>query len=145
MSTESNSKGSRSRSKSSSARGASSGFSLRNVRVGTLLLLVMALFFVLVASVGGMAAYFLQENYKSVQAVGELTARAREVATINSDMLRARVGLMVAARYYQEAGWGGGDAATASAKKSMDEAVATLDGVRSHFNDFQKNMLEDDA
>jgi methyl-accepting chemotaxis protein-2 (aspartate sensor receptor) len=107
--------------------------------------MIMLLFFLLVAGVGGMAAYFLNQNQKAVQNLGELTARSRLVASINSDMLRARMSLMVAARFYQEAGEGGGDTATAAGKKSMDDAVALLNGVRDRFNDFQKNMLEDDA
>ena len=47
-----------------------------------------------------------------------LTDRSKQVDVINSDMLRARVNLMVAARHLQESGWGSGensarDAATA--------------------------------
>ena len=130
--------------KSSSQRSASPGLSLRNIRVGTLLLFIMGLFFLLVVGVGTLGAYFLQQNYKSVQDIGDLTARAREVSTINGDMLRARVGLMVAGRYFQEADGGSADS-KAAAKKAMDESVALLDGVRKRFADFQKNMLEDDT
>ncbi|WP_026350100.1 methyl-accepting chemotaxis protein [Bordetella sp. FB-8] len=146
MTTESNSKGSKKpRVKSSAQRPTSQGLSLRNVHVGTLLLIIMALFFVLVVSVGGLGAYYLQQNYKSVQNIGDLTARERTVSTINSNMLQARVGLMVSARYLQEAGWGGTDDTTASGKKAMTEAVALLDGVRKSFGQFQKNMLQDNT
>ena len=115
MTTESNSKSNKKpRVKPSSQRGASQGLSLRNIHVGTLLLFIMALFLLLVVSVGGLGAYYLQQNYKSVQEIGDLMARERTVTTINSDMLRARVGLMVAARYLQEAGWGGTTDSTSS-------------------------------
>ena len=146
MTTESNSKSNKKpRVKPSSQRGASLGLSLRNIHVGTLLLFIMAWFLLLVVSVGGLGAYYLQQNYKSVQEIGDLMARERTVTTINSDMLRARVGLMVAARYLQEAGWGGTGDSTASGKKALGEATALLDGVRKHFGEFQKNMLQDDT
>ena len=132
-------------SKTKKTKPPSQGFSLRNVRVSTLLLMVMGLFLMLVVAVGAMAAYFLQGNYKSVQQIGDLTERARQVATINSDMLRARVGMLVVARSLQEAGWGGGEATTKAAGDMMNEVTSMLDGVRKNFADFQKNMLQDDA
>jgi methyl-accepting chemotaxis protein-2 (aspartate sensor receptor) len=143
---ESNSKGNKKpRVKPASQRAASQGVSLRNIHVGTLLLFIMALFFLLVVSVGGLGAYYLQQNYKAVQDIGDLMARERTVTTINSDMLRARVGLMVAARYLQEAGWGGTEDSTAAGKKALNEATTLLDGVRKSFGAFQKNMLQDDT
>lgn len=146
VTTESNSKGNKKpRVKPSSQHGASKGLSLRNIHVGTLLLFIMALFFLLVVSVGGLGAYYLQQNYKSVQEIGDLMARERTVSTINSDMLRARVGLMVAARYLQEAGWGGTEDSTAAGKKALNEATTLLDGVRKSFGAFQRNMLQDDT
>ncbi|OZI43498.1 methyl-accepting chemotaxis protein [Bordetella genomosp. 5] len=119
-------------------------FSLRNAHVGTLLLWVMSFFAVLIAAVGVMAAFFLQQNYESVQRVNDLTGRAKEVEIINSDMLRARVALMVAARHLQESGWGSGENSGAAATKTLKEATDLLTGVRARFADFQKNMLEDD-
>ena len=83
-----------------------------------MLLWVMAFFAVLIAAVGGLAAFFLQHNFESIREVNALTDRSKQVDVINSDMLRARVNLMVAARHLQESGWGSGensarDAATA--------------------------------
>ncbi|OZI35131.1 methyl-accepting chemotaxis protein [Bordetella genomosp. 1] len=120
-------------------------FSLRNAHVGTLLLWVMGFFAVLIALVGAMAAFFLQQNYESVQRVNDLTGRAKEVEIINSDMLRARVSLMVAARHLQESGWGSGENAGAAATKTLKDATDLLTGVRTRFSEFQKNMLEDDT
>ncbi|WP_459618393.1 methyl-accepting chemotaxis protein [Bordetella sp. 2513F-2] len=118
---------------------------LRDARVGTLILLLMGVFALLIAGIGAMAAYFLDQNYKSVQQISELTARAKQVEIINSDMLRARVALMVAARHLQESGWGSGENSAQAAKDTLAEATTLLEGVRKSFSDFQGNMLEDDA
>ncbi|OZI75597.1 methyl-accepting chemotaxis protein [Bordetella genomosp. 2] len=118
---------------------------IRDARVGTLLLVVMAFFALLIAAVGALAAYFLQTNYDAIRRINDLTERAKQVEIINSDMLRARVDLMVAARYLQESGWGSGENSAQSAKEALDGATGRLDGVRKRFADFQKNMLEDDS
>ncbi|WP_144641669.1 HAMP domain-containing protein, partial [Bordetella genomosp. 13] len=127
---------------------------LRDARVGTMLMFVMGIFAVLVAAMGLMAAYFLQQNFQSVQQITQLTERGKQVEVINSDMLRARVALMVAARHLQEAGWGGGGggngqgaagASSQAAKDSLKEATDLLNGVRGRFTEFQKNMLEDET
>ena len=120
-------------------------FKLRDARVGTLLLWVMGVFALLIAAIGLMAAYFLQQNYQSVQQISELTERGKQVELINSDMLRARVALMVAARHLQESGWGNGEAASQAAKTTLTEATELLNGVRNRFSTFQKNMLEDET
>ncbi|MCD0506196.1 Tar ligand binding domain-containing protein, partial [Bordetella petrii] len=118
---------------------------IRDARVGTLLLVVMAFFALLIAVVGAMAAYFLQSNYEAISKINDLTDRAKQVEIINSDMLRSRVDLMVAARYLQESGWGSGESSAKNAKEALDGATKRLDGVRQRFSDFQQNMLEDDA
>lgn len=118
---------------------------LRDARVGTMLLWVMAFFAVLIAAVGGLAAFFLQHNYESIRQVNELTERAKQVEVINSDMLRARVSLMVAARHLQESGWGSGENSARDAAAALKGATDLLTGVRSRFAEFQKNMLQDDT
>src|SRR5690606_11753032 len=118
---------------------------LRDARVGALLLTVMGFFALLVAAVGALAVYFLQSTYESIRSIEDLTSRAKQVEIINSDMLRARVDLMVAARFQQESGWGSGEDATSGAKQALESAVTLLEDVRSRFSDFQKNMLEDDV
>ena len=79
-------------------------FSLRDTRVGTLLMVVLGIFALLIVAVGGMAAYFLNQNYRAVIDLGALTDRATQVQIINANMLRARVALLVSARDLQEAG-----------------------------------------
>jgi len=116
---------------------------LKDVRVGVLLQWVLGLFALLIAAVGALATYFLYENSKAVQELVQLNARAKQTQVINSDMLRARVALMVAARYMQEAGPSGSGGSEA-AKNSLKEATDRLDNVRNLFTEFQKNLLEDD-
>ena len=118
---------------------------LRDARVGTMLLWVMAFFAVLIAAVGGLAAFFLQHNFESIREVNALTDRSKQVDVINSDMLRARVNLMVAARHLQESGWGSGENSARDAATALKGATDLLTGVRARFADFQKNMLQDDT
>jgi methyl-accepting chemotaxis protein-2 (aspartate sensor receptor) len=125
-------------------------FSLRDTRVGTLLMFVMSIFALLIVAVGAMAAYFLDQNYRAVLELGALTDRAAQVQVINANMLRARVALLVSARSLQDAnGQGVAADAAAAAKKdaadSLKSANDLLTEVRNNFSDFQKNMLEDDT
>ncbi|KDB99155.1 methyl-accepting chemotaxis protein signaling domain protein [Bordetella bronchiseptica D993] len=118
---------------------------LRDAHVGSLLMWVLGVFALMIAGVGAMAAYFLQQNYQSVGEINALTDRIAQVEIINSDMLRARVSLMVSARQLQESGWGSGANAAQAAAASLKDATDLLAGVRTRFADFQKNMLEDDT
>ncbi|MBN3269766.1 methyl-accepting chemotaxis protein [Bordetella bronchiseptica] len=120
-------------------------FRLRDAHVGSLLMWVLGVFALMIAGVGAMAAYFLQQNYQSVGEINALTDRVGQVEIINSDMLRARVSLMVSARQLQESGWGSGANAAQAAAASLKDATDLLAGVRTRFADFQKNMLEDDT
>lgn len=117
--------------------------SLRNTRVGTLLMWVLGVFALLVAAMGAMSVYFLDENFKAVKDLEGLTDRAAQVQDINSDMLRARVALLVAARQFQEAS-GGNRSMTAAAQASLKSANDLLNEVRTQFTAFQQNLLQDD-
>ncbi|HTJ99914.1 MAG TPA: methyl-accepting chemotaxis protein, partial [Bordetella sp.] len=125
-------------------------FSVRDTRVGTLLMIVLGIFALLIVAVGGMAAYFLNQNYRAVIDLGALTDRATQVQIINANMLRARVALLVSARDLQEAGAPNAapDAAAAAKKDAADSLKSANDllgEVRNNFGEFQKNMLEDDT
>ncbi|CAM3538476.1 methyl-accepting chemotaxis protein [Bordetella sputigena] len=125
-------------------------FSVRDTRVGTLLMIVLGIFALLIAAVGGMAAFFLNQNYRAVIDLGALTDRATQVQIINANMLRARVALLVSARELQEAGAPNVSPETAATAKkdaadSLKSANDLLADVRNSFGEFQKNMLEDDT
>ncbi|ALM83185.1 methyl-accepting chemotaxis protein [Bordetella sp. N] len=125
-------------------------FAVRDVRVGSMLMLVLAIFAVLIAAVGGMAAYFLNQNYHAVLELGQLTDRVSQVQVINGNMLRARVALLQSARSLQDAAVEGvSQSAANNAKRdaadTLKQANDLLASVRNQFADFQKNMLEDDT
>lgn len=113
---------------------------LRHAKVGTLLMLILGVFTLLVMAMGGMSAYFLQQNFLAVKELGTLTARDHQVQRINSDMVLARVSLLVAAQQLQAAGEANSPEATAS----ISAATTRLDQVRASFADFQQNMLQDE-
>jgi len=119
--------------------------SLRDAKVGTMLMMVLGLFALMILAVGGLAAYFLYQNSKAIEQLGGLTSRAKQVETINTDMLRARVALMVSARFLQESGWGSGEQSAKQAQDTLKSATDLLDGVRTRFSEFQQTMLEDDT
>jgi methyl-accepting chemotaxis protein-1 (serine sensor receptor) len=125
-------------------------FSVRDTRVGSMLMIILGVFAILIAAVGGMAAYFLNQNYTAVMQLGQLTDRATQVQVINGNMLRARVALMESARSLIKAHTDGvsKEDAAAGAKDAADSLKSANDllgGVRNSFADFQKNMLEDDT
>ncbi|WP_233234709.1 methyl-accepting chemotaxis protein [Bordetella sp. LUAb4] len=125
-------------------------FAVRDVRVGSMLMVVLAVFALLIAAVGGMAAFFLNQNYHAVLELGQLTDRASQVQVINGNMLRARVALLQSARSLQDASVEGASQSAASNAKrdaadTLKQANDLLAGVRNNFADFQKNMLDDDT
>ncbi|OWT79966.1 MULTISPECIES: methyl-accepting chemotaxis protein [unclassified Achromobacter] len=125
-------------------------FAVRDVRVGSMLMVVLAVFALLIAAVGGMAAFFLNQNYHAVLDLGALTDRATQVQVINGNMLRARVALLQSARSLQDAAVEGASQSAASNAKrdaadTLKQANDLLAGVRNNFADFQKNMLDDDT
>ncbi|WP_454690521.1 methyl-accepting chemotaxis protein [Achromobacter aloeverae] len=125
-------------------------FAMRDVRVGSMLMMVLAIFALLIAAVGGMAAFFLNQNYHAVLELGQLTDRAAQVQVINANMLRARVALLMSARSLQDAAVEGAsqsaaDNAKRDAADTLKQANDLLSNVRSSFADFQKNMLDDDT
>ena len=124
-------------------------FAVRDTRVGSMLMLVLGIFALLIAAVGGMAAFFLNQNFQAVMQLGLLTDRAAQVQVINADMLRARVALMVSARSLQEAGQMEGGTGQSNARREAADALKSandlLTVVRNNFGEFQKNMLEDDT
>ena len=111
--------------------------SLRDARVGTLLLMLLGTFALTIAAVGGMAAYFLQQNFIAVQELVDLTALSKQVQDINTDMLRARADMLVVAQLKQTS-------QDDLAITPLKSAVERLDSVRERFSTFQKDMLQDD-
>src|SRR5690606_18432120 len=121
-----------------------SRFRFADAKVSTTLMLVLTVFMLLILAVGGMGAWFLQSNLEQFDAVQRQNKRAQAVQNMGTDMLTARVSLLVAARYQQEA------AAAASsdaqqrtrAQDALAEAKAKLADVNRQFDDFRKDVAE---
>src|SRR5690606_40848327 len=79
-------------------------FRMVDVKVGTLLLWVLALFMVLLISLGGLGGYFLWQNMESIKELERQDHRSALATRIGSDMMSVRVSLLSAARYQQEIG-----------------------------------------
>ncbi|UHL66231.1 methyl-accepting chemotaxis protein [Paralcaligenes sp. KSB-10] len=126
-----------------SKRTRSPRFRLGGSKVSSMLMTGLALFMLLIMAVGGLGAYFLYLNVQAVHTIGEQNSRAQQVLLMSNDMLHARVSLLVAARYQQEASSSMDPALKQKAKDMLDQATQKLDAVRKSFVDFRKNLPED--
>ncbi|MGB3289726.1 MAG: Tar ligand binding domain-containing protein, partial [Burkholderiaceae bacterium] len=127
--------------KKSKARG-KRGFRIGDAKVSSILMLVLATFMVLIMAVGGLGAWFLQNNLDQVNAIQKQNKLAQHVYELGSDMLSARVSLLVAARYQQEAA-ANNDPKSAEAAKAMLLAADTkLKEVAKGYDAFRKDIPE---
>ncbi|NYT61962.1 Tar ligand binding domain-containing protein [Alcaligenaceae bacterium] len=118
-------------------------FRFADAKVSTILMLVLATFMVLIIAVGGMAAWFLSQNFENVRALERQNARAQQVIELGSDMMAARVSLLSAARFQQEAAASDNNPKLlASARTMLDSANKQLANVTKEFNAFRKNTPE---
>src|SRR3546814_6753727 len=81
--------------KKSKARG-KRGFRIGDAKVSSILMLVLATFMILIVAVGGLGAWFLQNNLSQVTAMQKQNQMAQGVYKLGNDMLSARVSLLVA-------------------------------------------------
>src|SRR3546814_19498848 len=79
--------------KKSKARG-KRGFRIGDAKVSSILMLVLATFMILIVAVGGLGAWFLQNNLSQVTALQQQNKMAQGVYKLGNDMLRARVSLL---------------------------------------------------
>ncbi|HWL27931.1 MAG TPA: methyl-accepting chemotaxis protein [Burkholderiaceae bacterium] len=117
-----------------------SRFRFSDAKVSTILMLVLGIFMVLIFAVGGLGAWFLQLNLDQVNAMQSQNQRARQVFDLGSDMLDARVSLLVAARYQQEAEATGNPKLRDNAQAMLLAANDRLADVRKQFGDFRKDL-----
>src|SRR3546814_9320534 len=105
-------------------------------------MLVLATFMILIVAVGGLGAWFLQNNLSQVTAMQKQNKMAQGVYKLGNDMLSARVSLLVAARYQQEAA-ANNDAKLSEAGKAMLLAAhGKLEDVQKGYNEFRKEAPE---
>ncbi len=136
------------RNSSKSARGKKSKtksrqkFRLVDVKVGSLLLAVLALFMVLLVGLGGLGGYFLWQNMDTIHQLEKQDHRSQLASRIGSDMMSVRVDLLSAARYAQEAGETQNPAQMQRAREALERATQQLDGIRNTFTQFRKTLAD---
>ncbi len=117
--------------------------SFGGAKVSSLLMSGLTLFMLLIMAVGGVAAYFLYQNGQSLHSISKQNLRAKQVLLISNQMLHARVSLLVAARYQQEASASKNEALKQNAADMLGEATKMLDAVKKSFADFRKDVPDD--
>ena len=117
-------------------------FRMADMKVGTLLLWVQALFMVLLLAVGALGGYFLWQNKESMVQLEKQDHRSQLAARIGSDMMAARVSLMSAARFQQEAAEQRDAQLRARSQEALGEAKQKLEVIRDNFAKF-RNTLPD--
>ena len=117
-------------------------FRFRDAKVSTMLMLVLMVFMLLILAVGGLGGWFLSNSLDQVSAIDRQNKRAQQVSALGTDMLDARVALMVAARYQQEAAIGGDAALQDNAAAMLFAATNKLDEVKQNYEAFRQNTSE---
>lgn len=119
------------------------GGRLANARVSTILTFVLATFMALLVAVGGLGVWFLSKSINDIQAVERHHARASHAQHLGIDMMNARIMMLVAARYLQEASENG-DSDLNDAAMSMVRNVETdLAAIRESYSKFQQDVPDD--
>src|SRR5690606_5926250 len=95
----STSQSSSSNKKKGTARTGRSRLRIADAKVSTILMLVLAIFMVLIVAVGGIGAWFLQQNLKQSEQADRQNDVSRIVYGLGQNMMSARISLLVAARY----------------------------------------------
>ena len=106
--------------------------------IGSMLMSGLTLFMLLIMAVGGVAAYFLYQNGRSLHSINEQSLQAKQVLLMSNHMLHARVSLLVAARYQQEASASTDVALKQKAADTLGDATKMLDAVKKKLHGFSQ-------
>src|SRR5690606_19435966 len=101
---------------------------------------VLGLFMVLLIAVGGLGGYFLWQNMDTIRQLEKQDQRSQLVARIGSDMMAARIGLLSAARFEQEAQDTGDMSRRERSREAMAEVKEKLESVSNTFVAFRETM-----
>lgn len=115
-------------------------FRMADIKVGTLLLWVLGLFMVLLIGLGALGGYFLWQNMETIRQLEQQDRRSQLASRIGSDMLSARIALLTAARYEQEASEDNNAAVRSRSREAVAQATQKLDAVRESFTAFRDSM-----
>ena len=117
-------------------------FRLADIKVGTLLLWVLGLFLALLVALGALGGYFIWQNMETIHKLDDQNRRYELAATIGSDMMAARVGLLSAARYAQEAAESRDEAQMVRAREALAQVTQRLEKIRATFAEFRKTLAD---
>lgn len=117
-------------------------FRLVDVKVSTMLFWVLGLFMLLLVGLGGLGGYFLWQNMDTIRELEKQDHRSQLASRIGSDMMAARVSLLSAARFQQEAAAANDAALNRRGREQLDAGKAKLEAVRNSFNEFRKTLAE---
>ena len=117
-------------------------FRMADIKVGTLLLWVLALFMMLMIALGGLGGFFLWQNMETIRQLEQQDRRSQLASSIGTDMLSARIALLTAARYEQEAAESGSNVYRERAREAVSQATQRLDAVRDNFTAFRETMSD---
>ena len=115
-------------------------FRMADVRVGTALLWVLALFMALLIALGGLGGFFLWQNMDTIRELEKQDHRSQLASRIGSDMMSVRIGLLSAARYEQEAE--NNPALRERSREALAQAQQRLETIRDNFVEFRKMLPE---
>jgi methyl-accepting chemotaxis protein-1 (serine sensor receptor) len=118
------------------------GFRFGDAKVSSILMLVLATFMILIVAVGGLGAWFLQSNLNQVTAMQKQNKLAQSVYELGADMLSARVSLLVAARYQQEAAANNDTKLREAGRAMLLAAHSKLEEVQKGYDEFRKDTPE---
>ncbi|MCX5590560.1 methyl-accepting chemotaxis protein [Alcaligenes endophyticus] len=99
----------------------------RGLRISTLLLWGMSIFMVLIMAVGGAAIYFLYGSESTMRQLSAQSERSQGLQELSITMLDARVSLLMAARFFQEAAV---DQSTELAQRGEQTLAAAKDKIK---------------
>lgn len=117
-------------------------FRMADIKVGTMLMGVLGLFMVLLITVGGLGGYFLWQNMDTIRQLEKQDQRSQLAARIGSDMMAARVSLLSAARYEQEAQDSGDMSRREQGREAIALANEKLQAVGNAFVAFRETMAD---
>ncbi len=117
-------------------------FRMADIRVGTMLMGVLGLFMLLLVSLGGLGGYFLWQNMDTIRQLEQQDRRSQLAARIGSDMMAARIALLSAARYEQEAAETGNASQRERGREALEHATEKLNDIRDSFTAFREAMTD---
>ncbi|MBF6617793.1 MAG: Tar ligand binding domain-containing protein [Candidimonas sp.] len=113
-------------------------FRLADAKVSAILMLVLASFMILILAVGGIGAWFLSQSVQQSRDMDQQNKISNVVHELGVDMMSARVSLLMAARYQQEAVALESTEMRDEAESMLIAANGKLDDVKTAYEEFRK-------